>query len=144
MKTLTKNLTVLLLAAVMLTSCKKNDDNSNPSSSGISSTVQQGSWRVSLFQEDSVVETSLFNAYAFTFQSNGNITANKGSNTVTGTWSAENDDNTSKITIDFGTISPFEELNEDWDILEQNASIIRLKHTSGGNGGVDYLNFEKI
>jgi hypothetical protein len=34
-------------------------------------------------------------------------------------------------------------LNDDWDILELNNSVIKLIDISGGNGGTDYLTFER-
>ena len=37
----------------------------------------------------------------------------------------------------------FAELTEDWDILESTSTKLRLKHTSGGDGSVDFLTFEK-
>ncbi|MEZ4988540.1 MAG: hypothetical protein R2795_26535 [Saprospiraceae bacterium] len=38
----------------------------------------------------------------------------------------------------------FEELNEDWEIISQSDTRIELVHVSGGNGGTDYLTFERI
>src|SRR5690606_32590074 len=37
--------------------------------------------------------------------------------------------------------SPFDELDDDWDILEATPQIIRLKHVSGGDGSGDFLTF---
>jgi hypothetical protein len=49
--------------------------------------------------------------------------------------------------VDFNIVflSPadFEELSEDWSILSISPSKIELKHVSGGNGGTDFLTFEK-
>ena len=37
----------------------------------------------------------------------------------------------------------FEELNDDWDVVSQSATKIELIDVSGGNGGTDYLTFER-
>lgn len=37
----------------------------------------------------------------------------------------------------------FEELTDDWDIISQTSSKIELIDISGGNGGTDYLTFQK-
>lgn len=34
-------------------------------------------------------------------------------------------------------------LSDDWDVLERTDTKIRLIDVSGGNGGTDYLTFEK-
>src|SRR5690606_23235388 len=36
---------------------------------------------------------------------------------------------------------PFEDLNDDWDLISFDTQIIKLIDVSGGNGGTDYLNF---
>ena len=42
-----------------------------------------------------------------------------------------------------GNFNDFEDLNDDWDIISQSSSKIELIDISGGNGGTDYLTFEK-
>ncbi len=37
----------------------------------------------------------------------------------------------------------FEELSDDWDIISHSSTKIELIDISGGNGGTDYLTFEK-
>ena len=32
---------------------------------------------------------------------------------------------------------------DDYKIIEYSATVIKLKHVSGGNGGTDYLTFTK-
>lgn len=143
MKSRILSLLVLFLMTAAMTSCK-NDDNSTPSpSSGLNNNLQSGSWRITLFAEDGNNQTSHYTGYTFTFGNGGVVTATNGSNTVTGAWVTGSDDSTSKLILTF-TASPFTELNEDWRVLEQSNTKIRLQHISGGNGGVDDLVFEKI
>ncbi|MGN6438657.1 MAG: hypothetical protein ACTHMM_19095 [Agriterribacter sp.] len=129
-------------AVICAISCKKDsDDNSN--TSALTATITAGNWRITQFMEDNVDETAHFSGYTFSFNQSGNVTAVRESNTVSGHWSAGNDDSKDKLNLDFGSNDPWEELNEDWRILERTNSKIRLQHTSGGDGSVDYLTFER-
>ena len=47
------------------------------------------------------------------------------------------------MNLNFGTSNPFDELEEDWDVLEATDDIIRLKDISGGDGTTDFLTFER-
>ncbi|MFM2286696.1 MAG: hypothetical protein RLZZ543_2193 [Bacteroidota bacterium] len=117
------------------------DDTSNSNTNNINSTIQQGNWRISLYNDSGDDHTSLFSGYSFSF-SNGSITATKNGTTITGSYSSGTDDSQHKLFLNFGGTALFSELNDDWHILEENASIIRLEDVSGGNGGTDLLSFE--
>lgn len=133
----------LALAIIVVSaSCKKNDDDISPS--GLNSQIQTGTWKVTWFSDSGTDETYHFSGYQFTFSSGGAVTATKTGSSVSGTWSTGNDDSTTKMILDFGAQVPFDELNDDWKILENSAAKIRLEDVSGGNGGTDYLTFEKI
>lgn len=128
----------------MLISCKK-DDNSSPNSTPVlNSIIQQGKWKITLFNDSGNDETHHFTNYSFQFNADGTVTAATSGNTVSGTWSNGSDDSQQKLILNFGTTVHFMELNDDWDILQQNTSIIKLEDISGGNGGTDLLTFEKI
>ncbi len=141
MKTL--HILSIFLLTLATIACKK-DEVINPSDTGTN--LQSGTWHVTLFSEDSTIETHHFNGYSFQFNSNGTVSATKDGNTVSGTWTAgqedDDDDSQFKLILSFST-SPLNELNDDWDILEQTSSKIRLQDISGGNGGTDLLTFEK-
>lgn len=128
---------LIVLVLILFSSCKKDD------SSNITDIVVSGNWKISLFQEDGSIKTSNYSGYSFIFNSNNTISATKNSQSTNGSWSSGNDDSKSKLVINFGSVSPLDELNEDWEILEKSSSIIKLKHISGGDGSIDYLNFEK-
>ena len=128
------------LMILTLSSCK-NDDSSP--SSDVTNTIEQGTWRITYFNDSGTDELYHFTGYNFTFK-NGIVTATKsGSATVTGTYSDGNDDSQKKFIMNFGSAEPWEELSEDWVVLERTTSKIRLQHVSGGNGGTDTLTFEK-
>jgi hypothetical protein len=77
------------------------------------------------------------------------LTSDNGTNTYEGTWSISdsNSSDDSPDDLDFNILfnltNDFEDLNDDWDILSVTASKIELVDVSGGNGGTDFLTFEK-
>lgn len=131
--------------------CSSDDDSSSSgNTSEVVNTVTDGTWRITLFDEDGNNQTNHFTNYNFTFGPSNVLTATNGSTTVTGFWSVTNDnsnDDNPGSDVDFNILfnSPdnFAELSEDWHILERTATKIRLRHISGGNGGTDLLTFEK-
>ncbi|MCB0468743.1 MAG: hypothetical protein KDC64_11120 [Aequorivita sp.] len=115
-------------------------------------TAQSGSWKITYFFDSDQNETDHFTGYVFTFNNNGSLVAVKGSTTVTGTWSvtdsnSSDDDggsNDTDFNIFFASPADFEDLSDDWDIISVSNSKIELTDVSGGNGGTDFLTFEKI
>ena len=139
---LMKVLMIFALCSVIAIGACKKDDNSSSSSSTATNSLQQGNWRITKYVDSGTDELYHFAGYTFTF-SGGIITGTRSGSTVTGTYSSGTDDSQKKLYLAFGSVSPFEELNEDWHILEETSTLIRLEHVSGGNGGTDWLTFEK-
>ncbi len=101
--------------------------------------LTDGIWYVNYFFDDED-ETFLFNGYQFSFNADQTALADNGSNQVNGTWELTAS-STPDFVLFFGTNSPFDELDDDWDIIEVTPEIIRLKDVSGGDGSVDFLTF---
>ncbi len=117
----TNRFLVLLFAlATTLSSCSKHD--STDDNGGNNSLPPSGNWRISMYW-DTGDETNKFNGYSFTFASGGVVTASNGSNTATGTWSQTSN----KFIINFTGPVPFDDLTDDWLIVEKNATSIKLK-----------------
>ena len=149
------NLFAVLLVAV---SCDSNDDPAdtqadvNPAE--LRSAAQNGQWRITYYFDSDKEETSDYAGYVFTFGADGTVTATNGTTEVTGTWSVTDSsssdddsfDDSSDVDFNLFFASPpnFEELTDDWDILEYTSGRIRLIDVSGGDGSTDYLTFEKI
>jgi hypothetical protein len=132
---------IFMLSIFLMTSCEK-DDNPNAGSTNITNIINQGNWRITLYNDSGTDELYHFTGYTFTF-SNGTITAVRNTTTVTGTYSTLFDDSKNKFLLNFGSTVPFDELNDDWHIIEETSTKIRLQDVSGGNGGTDLLTFEK-
>ncbi|MFX0555273.1 hypothetical protein ACOCEA_00650 [Maribacter sp. CXY002] len=149
---------IALLLSVLFISCETSDDlDENLTTvdvSEVKSTVANGSWIVSLYEEDAIDQTSNFSGFGFEFLADGSISVSDGSNSFSGAWSitsessSSNDDSSSSDDIDFNIFftSPvnFEEISEDWEIISYSSSRIELRHVSGGDGSIDRLIFEKI
>ncbi|MBS7786346.1 hypothetical protein KIH23_03475 [Flavobacterium sp. CYK-55] len=144
---------ILILACVFMVNvasmCSSDDSSSSssssPSTSQVTQSVTNGNWTVTLYNESGSIHTSDFSGYAFNFASSGDMTAVNGSSIQTGSWSTYRDSSRTKMDIGFSAVSgSFESISEDWDVLSTSSTKIELKHTSGGDGSVDYLTFEKI
>jgi len=145
------------ILAIVIPSCNGDDDAStisgNQNAQEVINTVRSGTWKITYYFDTDQDETTDFNGYNFTFGTGNVLTATNGTNTYTGTWSVTNsdssddDDDNGSDDLDFniGFSSPekFQELTDDWDIIERSANVIKLRDVSGGNGGTDYVTFTK-
>ncbi len=142
-----KNILFLLIVTVSLFSCKKDDNTSNSSTIttiNLAATASTGTWRITYYYDTDHEETSNFAGYAFTFAGGNVLTATKaGSPTVTGTWTTGTDDSKVKLILSFTTPASFSELSDDWHVIERTDTRIKMQDVSGGNGGTDFLTFEK-
>ena len=152
MKTLFFKSLLVFILIFTISSCSNDDDdnsNSDTNQTNIENTVQDGTWRVTKFIDSGDDETNNFNGYAFTFNDNNSLIAENGNTTNNGSWSItdsnSSDDSIDDLDFNISFTSPpdFEELTEDWDIISRTDTKIELIHVSGGNGGTDYLTFEK-
>ena len=148
-------LALVVSFSLMSYSCSSSDDddggsNNNQNQQQLISVAQSGNWIITYFYDTDSDETNDFNGYSFTFASSGVLTATNGANTVTGTWSvtnsSSNDDSSDDLDFNISFASPadFSELTDDWDIITYSSTKIELIDVSGGNGGTDYLTFEKL
>ena len=158
MKNLSIYFVILTGALTFLTSCQEDDNpNSvNADPTPVINAAASGTWRITYFFDTDSEETGNFNNYDFTFGSGNVLTATNGTNTYTGSWSVTNDHSNSNddsghhssndldFNIAFGSPANFAELSDDWDIISYSANKIELIDVSGGNGGTDYLTFEKV
>ena len=163
MKTNFLKLALVFSMVLTFTSCSKDDssnDSSTPNETSADQTTQvaeSGTWRITSFIDSGQDETNDFTGYSFSFNADGVLLATKGNETITGSWSvsddssnsSSDDDGNSTDDDDFNIFfavsedSKFEDLNDDWDFISVSSSKIELIDISGGNGGTDYLTFEK-
>ncbi len=149
---LIKSVILIFISSISLTSCTNDDDNnqsSNETQTQIEDNVKKDTWRITKYIDSGNDEINHFSGYNFTFGANDVLSATNGTNTFMGTWSISdsnsNDDSLGDLDFNIFFASPpdFEELSDDWDLLTQTTAKIELIDVSGGNGGTDYLTFEK-
>ena len=156
MKTSFKIILLLMLSfSLMSTQCSEDDpadyspSNNEQTIQAVTTEVQSGDWIITYFYDTDQEETNNFTGYTFTFGANNILTATNGTNTYTGSWSVtdsnSNDDSPSDVDFNISFSSPanFQDLSDDWDIITHSSTKIELIDVSGGNGGTDYLTFEK-
>ncbi len=153
------NTTMMIILAMFVVACSKDDSNDTDTNTNnnanqaaqANQVAQSGTWRISYFWDTDKDETSNFTGYEFSFNSDGTLVATNNTNTVNGTWSVtDSNSSSSSNDIDFNIMfavpqsSDFEDLNDDWDVITINDTMIELTDVSGGNGGTDFLTFVKI
>jgi hypothetical protein len=108
--------------------------------SDLDTILTDGTWYVATYLDDGDNETGDYNGYDLTFNSNGTVIADNGS-PIYGTWAVLNGGN--NLLLDFGSSFPFDEFNDDWDVLSVTQTQVDLQDVSGGGGGTDTLIFVK-
>lgn len=140
----------------LLSSCEKDNDDSDVTMMdvvAIKSVVSSGEWRITYYFDTDKDETQDYTGFVFSFNSDGGLEATNGDVSHSGVWSVTNSDNSNDDNSDgndvhfnilYAAPEKFEELSEDWHIITYSDTKIELIDVSGGNGGTDYLTFEKI
>lgn len=140
----------MILASLILFACSTDPDpvlQNQPDQ--ISQNMVLGSWKISYFSDSGKDETNHFAGYGFVFSKDKIINANNGSTTLRGSWSItgsrSNDDSPGDMHLNIVFSSPdkFEDLSEDWEFISVSENKMELIHVSGGNGGTDFLTFER-
>jgi len=141
MKTMKIKLMMLAFTLIALAACETEDNSAAPDTGTI---VKNGKWKITLYNDSGKDETSTFTGYEFSFLELGTLKAVKSKTTVEGIWSSGTDDSQKKLIIDFGSKAPFDELNDDWHIMNETSTMMQLEDVSGGSGEIDLLTFEKV
>jgi hypothetical protein len=144
---------LILLQGIMSISCSNSGDDDGAMAERLSvqieNNVKTSTWRITKFIDSGNDETNHFIGYNFKFSNSGVLNASNESNNYEGSWnisdSNSSDDNQNDVdfNIYFNLTNDFEDLNDDWDVVSQSSNKIELIDVSGGNGGTDYLTFEK-
>ena len=154
-------ISTIIMASLLVIACNKTSDdviqdNSSITAVQVANIAQNGDWRITYFYDTDHEETGNFSGYSFSFNGSGALVAVNGNTTVTGTWSitdnsgsssdddGSSSDNDNDFNIFFASPDEFNDLSDDWDIISISDVKIELIDVSGGNGGTDYLTFEKL
>ena len=121
-----------------------SDDHSGEENPIISSVIVEGLWIVSEYTEDDVSKTQNYNGFQLDFNADGNVIATNGTDEVQGTWSVITDSGSDYLVLDFSVMVPFDEFNEDWEIIAFSETKLELMNVSGGDGSISKLVIERM
>jgi len=119
----------------------ESDCTNNGGTNNLSTTLSDGIWIVSSYTDDGNDETANYNGYQLNFNSNGTVIADNGT-PINGTWATQSSGN--ELVLNFGTAIPFDEFNDDWDVVSITPTQVKVQDVSGGSGGTDILIFDKL
>ena len=123
---------------------ERTEDSSGGGEATLSQVIVDGVWLVANYNDSGTDETGNYEGFKFTFTEDGTVVATNQTDVIQGTWSVVLDGEIHKLILDFGTVVPFDDFNDDWDVVEYSETRIELKDVSGGDGSTDILVFEKI
>ncbi len=126
--------------------CDEDDDNDynddDVDDSDLRQVLVDGLWEVTKFMDEED-ETAIFDGFVFDFLENGVVEVSKNGQGYRGEWTTYGDEGTLELELFFGDEYPLAEIVDDWDLIEFDGNIIKLKDISGGDGSVEYLTFER-
>ncbi|MBT0607392.1 hypothetical protein [Aequorivita echinoideorum] len=121
----------------MILECATNNSEAPFDVAQFEEDLTTGIWYVTYFFDD-YDETDIYEGYGFAFTEDGMAQAVKDGNTLPGNWSLDSD---YSLELFFGENDPLDEFDDDWEIIEANSEMIRLKHTNAGSDSTNYLTF---
>jgi len=124
--------------------CDEDDDNDfdddDVDTSNLEAVLTAGTWRISYFY-DEINQTAAYNNFTFTFNSDGTVIANDGSENILGIWAVYGDDGGLELTLIFESNDLLNEISEDWEVLTFTTTLLELN--DGDEGGAT-LKFQKL
>lgn len=153
MRKSTPKLLAIFVLAVMFQSCSKKDDHDHKVTAEdivpIQTALKAGDWTISNHIRFGNDRTSDYEAYSFSFNSDGTLAATDGSTALSGAWSVTEEkhptnENLNHVHLNILFSSPeiFVEISDDWDIREYTANRMVLDAVLDLDGGRK-LTFEK-
>ncbi|HBC02627.1 MAG: hypothetical protein CL528_11210 [Aequorivita sp.] len=138
----------IVLAITIFAACNTDDDSGNVNTNefeNIKTTLPQGEWEVSKLIDGQSDHTVDFESFVFIFNEDGTVVAQNDLFTENGTWAYDNSSSSSEeLVLQFSQQTPFDQINDDWDIVSVTNSTIELSDVSGGDGDIELLTFTKL
>mgnify|MGYP003635492248 FL=1 len=138
----------IVLAITIFAACNSDDDSGNVNTTefeNIKTTLPQGEWEVSKLIDGQSDHTVDFESFVFIFNEDGTVVAQNDLFTENGTWAYDNSSSSSEeLVLQFSQQTPFDQINDDWDIVSVTNSTIELSDVSGGDGDIELLTFTKL
>jgi hypothetical protein len=105
--------------------------------------LSTGTWRISLFTQEGVVQTQGYAGYSFSFNSDGTVLVTGGSQVIDGTWDTFISSDGWMVALPSFGFTDLDALEEaDWKVTGYTATAIKLTHTGTGIN-TKVLHFER-
>ena len=106
--------------------------------------LNEGDWEIANFNDEGENKTSDYEGFVLDFKENFTLTATKDDENIQGTWDIINEDGVLKLELDFNDVDPFDELEEDWIVVEIKTNRVEVNNLD--NSGEEEMNlvFEHI
>ncbi len=107
-------------------------------------TLNEGTWLVANFVNNGENETENYNDFVLDFMIDGNVTATKNNDVITGTWKVVYDSGKLKLVLNFNDTIPFNEFNEDWLTVDVQTARVEVKNINSDTNAESKLVFERL
>jgi hypothetical protein len=111
--------------------CDEDDDNDynddDVNDSNLVAVLTSGQWLVDSFIDDGTDRTAQLSGYLFTFNTNNTVNAVKTTTTIPGIWETDGDSGQLELLISMSANDPFDDISEDFTVIEFNTTTIRLE-----------------
>ncbi|WP_130736874.1 hypothetical protein [Flavobacterium sp. J27] len=108
----------------------------------LASVITDGTWRVSYFFKNNLVQTNDFVAYEITFFPNETMQVVGNGTVVNGVWTINASGSERKLEIELEGNSLIR-LEEKWKVIEYSETLVKMRLVGEGNGGNNYLYLTK-
>jgi hypothetical protein len=111
--------------------------------------VTEGTLKITFNWDSNLNETINFDSFNFSFGANNELIATEGTNTYNGTWSITDTNgyidslSNFKFDITFNAPIHFVEILDDWEIIDESESYIKLRDVIERSDQKDFLAFSK-
>jgi hypothetical protein len=111
----------LLSLSLGLTACKQD----NPSPAEFGTLLTSADWKVHRF-DITGRSSDAYLGYVLSFGDSSVVTATRDGDVITGTYTVGFSRDETALTLDFGSITTFENLNADWDVADYSDRKVHL------------------
>lgn len=126
----------LLIILSIISGCRKEKIRGKT----VAETITNGIWKVSFYKINSIVHTTDFSGYTFTFSTDSSLILTNGATSVTGSWEYNSEQNL--FTILLNTTTLLSEINKNWLLILMNDDEFIFSEESSGID--EELHFNKI
>ena len=136
-----------LTILVAVSSCEETvkTESVKPTKKLIENTLQTSAWNVTYCYKDQDV-SSQWIGYTFIFQGDGSLQVIRNAESVTGLWSSyQSTHDQVKLNLEFNSSAGnFRSLHQDWVVVEQSESVIKLRLTDPAKAQPSELTLERV